>query len=247
MDKDELIQALAAGLPQNLAEDLVGEFLQIRQDLVTGTLGRASPGKFVETVVQILQYMESGKYDKKPRVDEYVRGLENRAAPLADGLRICASRVARSMYSLRNKRNLAHKGDVDPNIHDLRFLHGSAQWIMAELLRSVQQGKMSDSGKLIDMVEAHAGGLVEDFGHRKLVQGKLTARDEILVLLHSVYPDIMPVADIVKSMDRVHPRTVTNSLQPLWKGRLIEGDTKQGFKLTKTGYDEAIEILKRFV
>ncbi len=151
------------------------------------------------------------------------------------------------MYTLRNKRNVAHKGDVDPNAYDLGYLHGAAQWLMSELLRTVQQGRMTDAGKLIEAVQAPAGGLVEDFGYRKLVQENLTARDEVLVLLHSVYPDPMSTPDIMKSMDRVKPQTVGKSVKNLWRSRLIEGEAKEGYKLTKPGYNEAIEIHKRFV
>ena len=39
------------------------------------------------------------------------------------------------MYTLRNKRNIAHKNDVDTNTHDLAFAHQGAAWITAELLR----------------------------------------------------------------------------------------------------------------
>jgi len=55
-----------------------------------------------------------------------------RASP--EGLRICATRFARSVYPLRNERNIAHKNPVDPNTFDLALAHQCAAWIMAELL-----------------------------------------------------------------------------------------------------------------
>ena len=50
--------ALAHMLPSKLASDIVQEYKTIREDVATGTLGRAAPGKFVETFVQILQHLE---------------------------------------------------------------------------------------------------------------------------------------------------------------------------------------------
>src|SRR5438876_438975 len=118
MEPDDLVVALATISPAPLAESLVKEFMQLRHDVATGTLGRASPGKIVETFVQILQHVETGKHDAQPDVDEYLRKLESRASVLDDGLRVCAARLARAMYTLRNKRNIAHKGKVDPNTYD---------------------------------------------------------------------------------------------------------------------------------
>ena len=137
MVRDILVQALSSGIDEVLARDLVDNFLAMRQDVATNTLGRAAPGKFVETVVQVLQNLETGRYQAKPRVDDYLRKIESTTSSVDDGLRICASRIARAMYTLRNKRNIAHKGDVDPNKYDLGFLYSAAQWIMAELIRNV--------------------------------------------------------------------------------------------------------------
>ena len=44
MDKEALVDALKTGIPDELAEDLAAEFIQIRQDVATGTLGRGAPG-----------------------------------------------------------------------------------------------------------------------------------------------------------------------------------------------------------
>lgn len=133
MKHDELVFSLKGLCTDKLATDLVGEFLEMARDLSTGVTGRSSPGKFVETVVQILQYIDAGSFLARPKIDSYLKSIESAASNLNDDLRIALARIARSMYTLRNKRNIAHKGDVDPNIYDLRYLFSSAQWIMAEL------------------------------------------------------------------------------------------------------------------
>ncbi|HHI78550.1 MAG TPA: hypothetical protein ENK02_01070 [Planctomycetes bacterium] len=105
MDSDSLKKALFGWLPPELAADLVDNFFELRHDAATSTLGRSSAGKFVETVVQVTQYLEEGKYDAKPNVDSYLRNAENNAPSLDDGLRVCSARIARAMYTLRNKVN----------------------------------------------------------------------------------------------------------------------------------------------
>lgn len=227
----------------NLASDLVDEFLRLRRDVATARLGGSSPGKFVETCVQVLQHLESGRYEKKPSVDDFLQKLESRASSLPDGLRICCSRIARSMYTLRNKRNISHKGEVDPNTYDLRLLHGAAQWVMAELIRTVSTVPMEEAGRLIDQVQAPVGGLIEDFGSRKLVLADLAAKDEVLVLLHSDYPNYVSLAAIIKSADRRGESTIRNNVNILWRERLVEGSPKDGFKLTERGLRAAIAVV----
>src|SRR4051794_916820 len=95
VDRTQLIAALSNGLPAALATDLTDEFLQMRQDLGTGTLGSSSGGKFVETLVQVLEHLDTGTHSARPDVDEYLRTLESKAKNLPDGLRIVAARVGR--------------------------------------------------------------------------------------------------------------------------------------------------------
>jgi hypothetical protein len=247
LDKAKLVAALAKSLPQNLAEDLVNDFLQLRQDVATATLGRAAGGKLVETSVQILQQLETGKYDAKPDVDVYLRGIEGRAAPIDDGLRICAARTARALYAIRNKRNIVHKGIVDPNTYDQRMLLHGAEWIIAELLRNTQGLTMQEAGELIEMVHTPVSTMVEDFGTRRLVLPKLNIEEEILVLLNSHYPAAVPVEQIYASLNRRNKYSVNNMLRSLWKVKLIEGSAKDGYRLTQLGFNAAGDVVREIL
>ena len=243
MKLENLHKVYNSVLPANLARDLVGEFVQIRQDLATATLGRSSPGKFVETVVQCLQYLDTGKYEKKPSVDVYLRSCDSKRSSLDDGLRICAARLARSMYAIRSKRNMMHKGDVDPNGYDLRFLFGGAQWIMAELLRNCTGIPMKEAGRLIRILQEPFDEMVEDFRERRVVLAHLTIPEEILVLLHSGYPDSLTLKAVQSALDRWDAGSVKNSCRTLWKNKLIEGTPRDGYMLTRTGYRRAIKVV----
>ena len=63
---------------------------------------------------------------------------------------------------MRNKRNIAHKGEIDPNRTDLEFTHHAAVWIMAELLRHATGIPMEEAAALIGLVRAPVGTLVEE-------------------------------------------------------------------------------------
>jgi hypothetical protein len=243
VDKAKLVAALCKSVPQQLATDLVDDFLQLRQDVATATLGRSSGGKIVETVVQILQHLETGKYDQKPDIDKHLREVETHTS-LDEGLRICAARLARSMYSIRSKRNILHKGSVDPNAYDQRLVLHGAEWLIAELLRLTQGLTMQEAGELIEMVHAPVGALVEHFRSRRLVLPKLNIEGELLVLLHSHYPAYVPVADIMSSLNRRNKGSVTNTLRDLWSRKLVEGSKKEGYRLTQLGFSSALGIIR---
>lgn len=244
MDKDNLYQSLSNSLPPKLARDIVDEFVELRQDVTTGTLGRAAPGKFVETFVQILQFLETGKFEKKPDVDEHLRKLESRSAPMDDGLRICASRIARAMYAVRSTRSIVHKGGVDANKYDLSFLLSGAQWLLSELVRVLTGSTANDAGKLIEQIQAPVGGLVEDFGDRRIVLTDGRTADQILILLFSYYPARVAADRIRASLDRLNSGTVRNVIITLWKKKLIDGDNDSGYKLTLLGHKQASELAR---
>jgi hypothetical protein len=245
MDTDALVSALAAKIPTQLASDIVRAWVKLRMDTATQTLEKATAGKFVETFVQVLEFLETQKYSAKPDVDSYLRKLDDRpVAAFGDDLRICAARQARAMYTLRNKRNIAHKNDVDPNVYDQRLLYSQTQWILTELLRFVTGSTMTAAGKLIEQVQMPVSPIVEQIDSRKLVLLNLKASAEILILLHHAYPNWVPRDSIVADMDRRPTKTVANELVNLWRSKNIEKNNMGHFKLTSKGFAVAEEAIR---
>jgi len=243
MSSDNLIKNLSRFIDLKLAKDLIKEFMAIRKECLTKDLGKSSIGKFIETVVQVLQFLDSKTYDNKPDVDQYLRTLDSKTVNLNDDLKICCSRIARACYTLRNKRSICHKGGIDPNMVDLKFLYSGAQWILSELVRQVISVDMNTAEKMINFIQIPADSLVEDFGSRKLVYGDLSIADEILVLLHSVYPNYISSNNIYASMDRRSKPGICNALKKLWKDKLINKE-KDNLVLTRKGLKKAVNVIK---
>lgn len=245
MDHKRLAAALNSTLGPKLSEEIVSDFVKVRRDVVTRTLERPSAGKFVETFVQCLQHLTTGTYDEKPDVDAYLsRKVENEVA-LDEGLRVCAARVARAVYTLRNKRNIAHKNPVDPNVYDLALTHQGAAWIMSELLRLASGISMHEAGALIELVQAPVGSLIEDIGGTRLVHAKTSVRGQVLILLHSHYPDVVAVAQINASLSDRGEGSIKNRLSELRNEKLIFGDGKAGYRLTQAGVAAALDEISK--
>ena len=242
MDEERLAHAIAALVGTTLARDIATDFLKLRRDVTTGTLERATAGKFVESFVQCLQTISGRHHDGTTKVDAYLNGQVESDTSLPDGLRICGSRIARSIYTMRNKRNIAHKGEIDPNTIDLEFTYHSAAWIMAELIRCAKGITMEEAGTLIKLVRQPVGTLVEEIEGERMVHAKVSTRSEILILLHSKHPDLVTCALLVKWVGKKESATRAR-LSELKKDRLVVGDSKKGYKLTSPGFTAAVDLI----
>jgi hypothetical protein len=244
VDEARLVTALTPYLSSALASELVGDFVKLRQDCATVTLERASLGKFVEAYVQCLQFLATGSFDAKPDVDAYLSKKAENEVQLPEGLRVCGARLARSIYTLRNKRNIAHKNPVDPNRFDLALAHQSAAWIVAELLRSATGISMDEAGSLIELLQAPVGSLVEEIDGVRLVHADTSIRGEILILLHSHYPERVAVPSILQTMESRSAGSIKNRLGELRTAKFLHGDGKVGYRLTQTGHRAAVSEIQ---
>lgn len=245
MNKNRLVNVLTGLVEKKLAERLVDHFIRVRHDCATKTLERVSPGKFVEVFVQCLQWMSSERYEDQPNVDNYLKVKIENEKEIPESLRLCGSRIARAIYTMRNKRNIAHQGDVSSNTVDLQFIYQGAAWIMAEMVRCSSDIAMEEAGAIIRLLQVPVGTLVEEINGTRLVHAKVSVRVEILILLHSHYPDPVPTSDILKSLQNRRARSVKNRLVELRNEKFVFGDNKTGYTLTSTGYAVAIEQIER--
>jgi|SRR5579862_3771626 hypothetical protein len=245
--EDRIVAAVEAMVGANLARDLVRDFRKMRADLATKTLERAAPGKFVETFVQCLQQMATGSYEASPKVDHYLDKVAENQMGLPDSLRTTAARIARSIYTVRNKRNIAHKGEIDPNSIDLSYAHHAASWIMAEMVRISTAVTMEEAARLISLLQVPVGELVEEIDGVRLVHGNISVKSELLVLLHSHYPDPVSLSAAKVSLSRRGPSTAGNKLRELEQAKLVHGDANAGYRLTSAGFKAAVSEIQNLL
>ena len=184
--------------------------------------------------------MASGTHDSKPNVDSYLSKKAENELSLPEGLRIYATRIARSIYTFRNKRNITHKNPVDPNTFDLALAHQSAAWIMAELLRNASALPMREAGRLIELIQAPVGIIVEEIDDIRLVHTKTSVKGEILILLHSYFPEYVLVPNILTSLSARNPGSVKSRIRKLYTEKLLYGNGIAAYRLTKVGYEAAV-------
>ena len=103
---------------------------------------------------------------------------------------------------------------------------------------------MQEAGALIALVQVPAGELVEDIDGVRIVHADVPTKIEILILLHSHYPDPVSRTAINKSLSRRNPGTLGNSLRELVEKKLIVGGGEEGYRLTQPGHKAASDEIR---
>jgi hypothetical protein len=101
---------------------------------------------------------------------------------------------------------------------------------MAELVRVAKGVSMQEAGALIELLQTPVGTLVEEIDGTRTVHADVGVGDELLILLHSHYPDRVAVSDLVRSLARRSASTVRNRIRDLYSRKLADGDVKVGYK-----------------
>ena len=89
--------------------------------------------------------------------------------------------------------------------------------------------------------------LVEEIGPTRLVHADVSIRGELLILLHSYHPQMVPLKNIFLSTEHRSTKSVRNQLNALKAEKLVFGDTTVGYCLTRPGYGTAVEQIRRLL
>lgn len=187
---DAVRSGLTASLDPAVVERLLGTYGELKGNYYLGghRLSAVEAGRFCEAVVRLLQQRATGVFIPLAQnidVDRELRRLEN-VTTASESIRLHIPRAIRVIYGIRNKRDTAHLNDgIDPNMQDSTLVAGTADWIMAELVRLHHNVSPAEATTIVqDLVQIKAP-LVQDFdGYLKVLNPNLPAGDHILLLLH---------------------------------------------------------------
>lgn len=203
--KAQFIAALTPALPTDIVDNLLTEYLSIKQSLV---LARYAPselngGRFAECILRLIQHISNPPYtpfgSHLPNTDQIIRQAEGNTA-LHESERFYVPRLARILLDVRNRRNVAHVGgDVDPNYSDALFVSQVTDWILVELIRLYYNCPIDEARKIVASVnQVHIPVIFNVNGFLKVQNSSLNARDKVLVLLYYKNPESVSEADLQK-------------------------------------------------
>ncbi len=231
--KANLIAALSPPLPLDIVDNLLKEYLEIKQSLI---LAKYSPselngGRFAECILRLIQHISNPPFtpfgSHLPNTDQIIRQAEGNIA-LHESVRFYIPRFARILLDIRNRRNVAHVGgDVDPNYSDSLIVSQVADWILVELIRLYYNCPIDEAQKIVTSInQVHVPVVFSTNGFLKVQNSTLTAREKALVLLYYRKPDYVLNTDLQKWIKYSNVTNFRKILNELDSEALVHLETK---------------------
>jgi hypothetical protein len=193
-------------------------------------------GLIAENILKI-----SIDYNKIDFNDIYKRLISTKkASPEDEILLLAVPQVAKSIYTIRNKKRVAHLKLIDPDYIDASYCSVAADWILSQLL-TVAVGQVDEKAvtKLIRSLVEREVPLIEEFEDGTVkVLTSLSLADAILLVLYKRYPERITSHELVNTLrlEEKEKENISKVLYALDKRRgLIHRNKEGGATLTKKG------------
>jgi hypothetical protein len=240
---------LETGFDKQIAEAVVTAYTAIEQNFI---LQKWKPsefdaGHFVEAVRRALDLELTGVYvpfgSPLPQFDDKtLKHYEQQSGH--ESYRLLIPRVLKAIYNIRNKRGVAHISDINPNEMDASLILHCAKWVLAELVRLKSGLSPAATQELIDtIIERHCPLIWSVSGVTCILDPKMTARDQILVLLY----DRSPISDVElqRTIEYKNTSAFKKILRRLHSDRLIYYFRDGNCEITTRGVSDAEKIIKQ--
>jgi len=246
-------QALSS-IPPGLREPLIKEYNNIVQNYMERrwSPSELSGGKFCEIVYTILEGFLSGSFASSPsKPRDFVsacRSLETKPSSVRS-FQILIPRMLPALYEIRNNRGVGHiGGDVDPNHMDATSVLSMTSWTMAELVRVFHDLGVDEAQKVVDSLTERRVPLVWQVGTiKRVLNPKLSLRDQILLLLSSV-PSEVDFKELLHWTDYKNKSYFKRILNELHKLRFLEfSERDKKIQILPPGSDYTLKLIAELV
>ncbi|MFB3924240.1 MAG: hypothetical protein ACE145_21170 [Terriglobia bacterium] len=251
VDKLALLEGICPPLDCKLTDQLLSEYIsqEKRYFLADWEPATLDGGQFVEAAARIIYHHDSGKLDRRRKVDDCLSYIEDRKQQFGHNFSdrkaaLHLARVLRTIYKFRSDRGAVH---IDPeytaNQLDARLVIENSRWVLSELLRLFWSGNRQQVAKAIREILRYEVPAVGRYEDQLLVQRRdCTAEEEILLLLHAAGEAGLNRKDLGVFARRAPPK-VTEGVQALEKKRQIIELRGGVFRLTEAGAKRIFEDL----
>lgn len=204
--KNQVIAALTPPLPLELSENIVKEYLEIKQNFAFRRFrpSELNGGRFAECILRLLQHVDNPPFTpfgvslgNKPDVIVN-RALQNTS--LHDSMRFYIPRLAKILLDIRNRRDVAHVGgDVSPNLADAQFISHTADWVLTEVLRIYYSCTIDTAKKISESINEFRVPIIADIdGHLRVQNTGLDYKQKTLAILYHKSPTRVSESALVK-------------------------------------------------
>ena len=253
IDKTLILNAICPPLDQQLAEQMIDEFVSLERRYVLREWEPATldGGQFAEASSRLLYHQDSGNLNRRKGVDEcltYIEDSQNRNTHhFSDRrafLHIC--KIIRSIYKLRSDRGAVH---IDPNYNanqlDSKLVLENTRWVFSEFLRLFWKADLSQVAQAIRQIVQYDIPVIGIYDGCPFVQRTdCSVEEEILILLHHAGENGLSRKEIGKSIPK-DPSSITKALTKLVSPshREIKQLQNANYRLTDPGIRRVLKDL----
>lgn len=236
------------GIDEKEVHRLIDEYREVKKAQLRGNYGEVikRAAKFSEVILALIENKMSGQAFNLDKIefDKLYQKIRNHPKLNAEEeiLTLAIPDVARSIYTLRNKKNVVHVKTVDPDFIDSVFCTTACDWMLSELALLFLKVDEKEAYELINSVLKKKIPLIEEFedGTIVILKKDLSRCDEILLALYHYYPQRVLDSELKKILK--FPYGVYTYLQRFEDQKLIHR-TENGSKLTRLGIKHVEENL----
>jgi len=251
-NKDDIVELLSARLPRDRSMFLVKHYREMMGELQKAhwESSMVKAGKFVEATLKCLWDHVGNMVpdDKSFKVDPIITGLGqiDKDSHHAS-IRLTIPRACRFVYEVASNRGARHdSSELDPNVMDANGVTSACSWILAEMIRYSQKGKVSppEAAELVAKLTEKKYPLFEEIdGRLYFSNANIGARKVGLLLLAYRYPARISAKELAASLVR-HGESKGNASKAISRLKdLVDDDGAGNLRLRAPGLQEAELLL----
>ncbi len=249
--KQILKNELSKKIHQKIVLELLKEYADVQNDFSTNDNIKilASSGRFVEMTFAAISYISDNilldlnnvevdkLYNKKKNMPRNKSGEE-------DLLYLEIPKVARAIYTIRNKKRGMHRKDLDAIVQDRIFIKYSIDWILSSFIFLFHTKSDKEIQGIIETIVQKKIPLVEEFEDGgMMVLKKLTFIQKLLVILYK-QKGLITKNELKELSKPKIPQDFNTNFSNLQK-RLLIYTNRENVKINQNGIKEVEEnILK---
>ena len=241
----DLVQQITKeGIDKTIVERLIEEYKEINKQNLVGDVEKAvlHSGKFSELALALVKscFTNTPIDLNKIYFGSLLKEIStySRANPQEDILALAIPKVAESIYTIRNKKDVAHVKTLDPDVFDISYCVSACSWILAQLISIFYTKDINEANRIIISVSEKKIPLIEEFEDKTILvlRKDMPLTHEILTVLYHYYPARLSDVQLSGILRYYNLSYLRGRLTRLASERLVHMIGRNS-KLTKLGID----------
>lgn len=242
-------ELLAKGIDKAIIDKLIEEYGIVKHEYLNGDDEKVvlHSAKFSDLTLALIKNKETGQPVDINTIhfDEIFKEILNypKATPEQTILTLAIPRVAVSIQTIRNKKNVAHTKTIDPCFIDSYYCLASCDWILSELAMLFYTSNPKEARELVDTFLRKKVPLVEEFEGQSIVilKDNMTLFEESMLTLYHFYPERRTNAFLLQQLKSKNVYAVLDNAE----NRKLIHRNSEGNKLTLLGIQYVEKLLTK--